>query len=371
MRCVKVLKMMNKLSDKPKIAIIGPYPPPYGGISVHIQRMHRYLQKNNVKHTIYTKTRKKEPDLICVVSMTGWLLKCLFAARKDVLHFHNIDQKARALIGLMGFLGRKVILTIHGRCINMQIEHGNWLQKKIIVWALKNITTIIIVDPKDKDLIMSLGIDSAKIKYIPAFIPPSVREGEVAETPLKVWDFIDSHKPVISANASAITFYKDQDLYGIDMCIDLCVRLKRDYPKIGLVFCLSQIKNDDYFNKMKQKINEREIGNNFLFHTKQCQMYPIIMKSDLCVRPTNIDGYAVSVAEAIYFGIPTVASDVCLRPKETILFRNRDIDDFTSKVRSVIDNHKQHKDRLKTIDLRNSAEELLKIYEELAGKSIL
>ena len=36
--------MKNK-NKKAKIAIIGPYPPPYGGISVHIQRALFYLDK--------------------------------------------------------------------------------------------------------------------------------------------------------------------------------------------------------------------------------------------------------------------------------------------------------------------------------------
>ena len=41
-----------------KINIIGPFPPPYGGISVHIKRMMLYLITNNVEVTIYNECRE-------------------------------------------------------------------------------------------------------------------------------------------------------------------------------------------------------------------------------------------------------------------------------------------------------------------------
>ena len=37
---------------------------------------------------------------------------------------------------------------------------------------------------------------------------------------------------------SRIAFHNGYDLYGIDMCIDLCANLKNSCPKIGFVFCL-------------------------------------------------------------------------------------------------------------------------------------
>ena len=36
-----------------KLAIFGPYPPPLGGISVHIQRMENFLLEKEIDYTIY------------------------------------------------------------------------------------------------------------------------------------------------------------------------------------------------------------------------------------------------------------------------------------------------------------------------------
>lgn len=359
---------MEKRNNNFKVAIIGSYPPPYGGISVHVQRMHHFLQKKSINHIIYTKIDTEKTDLIDIGKKKKWLLKYSLTAKENVLHFHSIDWRERVLIGMMGFFGKKVILTIHGESLNNQINQSSWLKKKILIWALKNIDNIIVVNPQIKSLLISLEVKSEMLECIPAFIPPTVKDEELAEIPQEVWAFIDNHTPVISANAFRISFYNNQDLYGIDMCIDLCANLKKHYPQIGFVFCLPDVGDYEYFNKMKQKIKEKDLGNNFLFQTKACQLYPIIMKSNIFVRPTNTDGYGVSIAEAVSFDVPAVASDVCDRPEGTILFKNRDIDDFTSKVKSVIDNYEQHKNKLKSTELENNVGKILEIYQKVAEK---
>ena len=105
-----------------------------------------------------------------------------------------------------------------------------------------------------------------------------------------------------------------------------------------------------------------------MFQTKACQFYPILLRSDIFVRPTNTDGFGVSIAEAIYFKVPAVASDVCQRPEGTILFRSRDIDDLTLKVKDVLDNHEREVAKLERVENVNSTDKIIKIYRKLAGE---
>lgn len=360
---------MGKRNSNLKIAIIGPYPPPYGGISIHVQRMHYFLQQErNIKHIVYTETDVEKADLFDIRRDKKWLLKYFFTAKENILHFHDISWKKRVLIGFMGFFGKKVVLTIHGESLNNQINQSNWIEKRLLVWALKNINIIIVVKANTKSFIMGLGVKNEKIEFIPTFIPPTVRDEDFAEIPQEVWTFIKRHSPIISANAFKIVFYNNEDLYGIDMCIELCDSLKSKYPKVGFIFCLPDIGDYDYFNKMKQRIKNKGIESNFLFQTKPCQMYPIIMKSDVFVRPTNTDGYGISVAEAIYFKIPAVASDVCMRTESTILFKNRDINEFILKVKMVLNNYEHYKNKLCGIELKDNVRKILKIYQKIAGR---
>ena len=358
---------MNK---KPKIALIGVYPPPYGGISVHIQRLNEQLEKKGFGCIIYDSGKNKDilqKNVKATKNTKGWVLKYFLNAKEDIVHNHGYEPKSMLLFSLFSIVRKKkVIFTFHSFRYN--IKNIGLLHKFIFWMAARANLYFIVVGPQIKEKIISLGIGPENIEVIPSFIPPAVREEDIAEIPQEVWDFIDSHSPVISANAFKISFYGNQDLYGIDLCIDLCADLKQYYPRIGLVFCLPDIGDYDYFRKMKQRIEEKGIENNFLFITEQYQFYPILMKSDVFVRPTNTDGYGVSIAEAIYFKVPAVASDVCQRPEGTITFKSRDTNEFTSKVKEVLDNYEEHKKRLEEVELEDNFEKIMKVYRKLEVK---
>jgi len=353
------------------IALLGSYPPPYGGVSIHIQRLKYELEKKGIKCVVYDFLGEKNvPDdsVVVVRNPKKWLLKYLFTAKEDIIHVHTSDWRLLAVIGLMHLIGKKTIISIHGESLKNSLIKGKWLQKLIIKFALKSSSFVIAVNTSIEQWCLSLGVKSDRVKVIPAFIPPNIKEEEIAEIPQEIWDFIENHSPIISANAFRIRFYNNQDLYGIDMCIDLCANLEQYYPKIGFVFCLPDVGDYEYFKKMKRKIVEKGIENNFLFITEQYQFYPILMKSDVFVRPTNTDGDAISIREALYLKIPVVASDIAPRPEGTILFKNRDINDFTSKVGDILDNYEWYKKKVEAVKLEDNFEKLMGVYQSIRKK---
>ncbi len=58
---------------------------------------------------------------------------------------------------------------------------------------------------------------------------------------------------------------------------------------------------------------------------------PLFEYIDIFLRPTNTDGDSLSIREAIYSGIPTIASDIVERPFGTITFKNRVVSDLFEK----------------------------------------
>lgn len=354
-----------------KIALIGAYPPPYGGITVHIQRLKEQLDKRGYEvkvYEIFKEGKSPQGNIARIKHVRRWLLKYLFTVKEDLIHLHAEAWQLRFMMGLMGLLGKKTVISIHSESLSDSLEQGSWFRRQLIGFALKRTSFIIAPNPKIKELVLSLGVKPEHTELIPPFIPPVVREEDIAEVPQKVWDFIKNHTPVVSANAFKIFFYLNQDLYGIDMCIDLCATLKDTHPQIGFVFYLPEIGDYEYFHKMKQRVAEKKIEDNFLFQTKPCPLYPIIMKSDVFVRPTNADGFGLSVAEAIYFKVPTVASNVCKRAEATVLFRSRDLNDFILKVKDVLDNYDKHKRLLEGVELENNIERIVKVYQRLCEK---
>jgi glycosyltransferase involved in cell wall biosynthesis len=231
---------------------------------------------------------------------------------------------------------------------------------------LKSAAHCIAVNLEIKRKLVSLGAMPEKVSIVSPYLPPVIKEEEIAAVPPEVWTFMANHTPLISANAFAIIRDKGEDLYGIDMCIELCAALKSIYPGVGLVFALPSIRDYEYFNELKRRISDKGIEDNFLFQTRPCQLYPVLMKSDIFVRPTTVDSYGVSIAESICFRVPAVASDVCMRPEGTVLFKSQDTADFIARVKSVWENYGYYKSKLESLQVTSPLDDILKIYRQVA-----
>jgi len=289
----------------------------------------------------------------------------IVSSGRKIIHFHNsgLGLKVLAILPLVKISGAKFIITYHS--LRDNVGHLNWFTRKAISIIFRSVSHFIASNPDIRQKLLLLSAAPERISVIPAFLPPTVKEQEIDEIPKEVWNFMDNHNPVISANAFRIILSEGQDRYGIDMCIDLCANLRSASPRIGFVFCLPDIGDYEYFSRMEQRIAQKRIGKSFLFVTKPYQFYPILMKSDVFVRPTNTDGDAVSLREALYFKVPSVASDAVPRPEGTILFENRDVGDFTSKVRHVLDNYEWYKNKLERIKTKDTFEEIWQVYQRV------
>jgi len=349
---------------KIKVALFGPYPPPYGGVSIHVQRLKNLLFEKNIQCMIYDTTQflcknGKSDDTY----IKKWPEILFFS--EGIVHIHNSGLnlfKIFFLSNLLTIKENKIIITYHS--LRDDIENQNWFKKKLLKLYLIHISHFIVANQKIKEKLIKLGVKTEKITVLPSFLPPKILKKDFEYIPSDILDFIKNHKPIISANASRIEFFENEDLYGIDMCIDLCINLKKKYPQIGFIFCLPSIGDNDYFAKMKNKITKNHIDNNFIFIPEQRQFCPIIMRSDIFVRPTNTDGDAVSLRESLYYKIPSVASDVIPRPKGANVFRNRDIGDFTLKVEKILENYGNYKKELENLEIDNNFAEIRDIYEK-------
>jgi glycosyltransferase involved in cell wall biosynthesis len=234
-----------------------------------------------------------------------------------------------------------------------------------LLFFLRRIPRIVVVGSRVRDLLLSLGIKPKRITEISAFIPPLETQEDFENIPAPTWNFVAEHQPVISTCAFQFGFYQGLEIYGVDMCIELCAELKKQYPRIGFVCAVPEIGDAKYFEEMQSRIKRRNIENNFHFILEPCEFYPLLLKSDVFVRPTCTDAYGVSIAEAIHFSIPAIASDVCERPQGTVLFKVRDQADFLEKVREVLKNPQAYRNRQGRGDGEGSFEKLLKLYERL------
>lgn len=336
-------EMTIKQSDSPaiqsmiRVVIAGTYPPPIGGISVHIKRLKQELDKLGVECIVYDlgASEYKNPGVVPMKTRV-WLVNCLLSAfNKQIVHYHEGGWKQRAILSLISKLSLiKTVYTFHS--LRDDMKSLGLLTRICIKLTLYFGDYFIAVSPEIHDKLTRLGASSEKIRIIPAFLPPRFEQSDFDAIGDYVWQFISEHFPIVTANAYRISFYQEEDLYGIDMCIKLCADLKHDFPTIGFVFCLPDIGDETYFQRLRNLLATEGLIDNFLFVTEQIAYYPILASADLFVRPTNTDGDAISIREALSLGTPVVCSDVVSRPDGVTLFKNRNTDDLLEKSRQIL-----------------------------------
>lgn len=352
-----------------KIVLIGTYPPPYGGISVHIKRMKQYLGKSGAQVVIYSES-KKEPASIKRIKTYKSFIFIIPFIRGDIFHFHTLNKKIRILLGFYKMLGKKIILTIHGESLNEQINGSNFLVRALLLKSLKKIDKIICVNPKNRNELLGLGFNQNKIVNIPSYIHPMEEKNDIDNIPKEIWSFMEKSDFLISANG-CIRFYNNEDLYGFDMLVELISKLNYSNIEAKLLVCVLDVQGQceeerNYYNKIKKSIEDLKLGEKIKFYeAENSEFYPILKKSKLFIRPTNTDGYGVSIAEAIYYKVPAIASDVCVRPQGTILFKARDKKSLYDKVTEVISRYDLYKDKVKKIKLQDNSFKILEVYKEV------
>lgn len=91
-----------------------------------------------------------------------------------------------------------------------------------------------------------------------------------------------------------------------------------------------------YVHRLIEQTQEKGVRDDLFFNREGGFFVPVIATADLFVWPTQTDGDANSIREALHLGVPVVATDAVERPVGTILFRTGDVGDFEVQVRSAL-----------------------------------
>ncbi len=346
------------------ITLIGSYPPPYGGVSVHIKRLRAFLERQGVDVTVLADPGSGSDGDRVIATRLGlpWYLRRVLPGERRLFHFHTsgIDSARLLAMSLLARCGRKVILTLHSLR-----EPAGGRYSRLTAAALRSFPRIICVGPAIHSRLLELGVPEARVDVIPPYLPPERTDEARRAIEPEVDRFLRSRRPIFTASAYRLIFHDHQDLYGLDLCIDLCCQLLPDHPQLGFVFALPEIGDEGYFAAMRERIAATGIGAHFCFARSATEYWPIIERSTILVRPTRSDSYGISVMEAIDLGVPAIASDVCYRAPGAILFRNRDFESLLETSRRVLGNIVEYRDALTGYRTGGSGEAILSLYREV------
>lgn len=325
---------------KQRIAILGSYPPPNTGITLHVKRLCALLDECQVPYVVYNATSSAGDGARVISVQRGrrtWLLKYLLCGREPVVYILSARLSAWIIGALMARLRHKRVLLRLRNDALLGWSNGGGLRKRLAAFALRRMHAVVGVNRVLCDAAVALGAAPERVHHFPGFLPPRADELDRSTVSARVWEFVAAHEPVLLANGK-VNFVAGIDLYGFDQIVELTATLRGAHPRIGTVICFAdhQPADEAYVDRLRAEANRRGIESHILFATEPGAMLPLLPACDVFIRPTVTDGDANSVREALACGVPTVASDVVERPDGVILFRCRDSSDLAEKVCGVL-----------------------------------
>lgn len=286
-----------------------------GGVSIHVERLLYWLQKNNF------------PFNFCDYKQDGLFKVVKKIIKHKVVHIHPSNPILRLFFVIVSkILGKKVIFTVHG-------DLGRFSRSK-------NIMDMISIRLCDIPIVINHGSYDQAIMWnnntrlLSAYIPP-FSDGYLPDYAINCIKLAKSDdKTIICTNASARSYTNDgKEIYGIDFLVDYF----SNHPEYFL--CIS-----DPSSQYTALFKDKNISN-ILFINEHHSFYAIMKMSDIMIRATATDGDSLSVREGLNLGIKVIATDCVSRPNGVILFKYEDVSTLecalntTAVTRSVDGSH--------------------------------
>lgn len=323
---------------KKRIAIIGPYKTNVGGVSIHLLRLTEMLKEfYDFDYIDESRNRTEGVFNFRTLNLVKYLSKVLKA---DVVHIHSGVTLLRIfhIIICRILLRKHVVVTVH-RDLNIE------KQKNLTRMLLRCCNRVILVNEVSYQFVKG-NQHGEKLMLLPAFLPPAKNEFKQLPLPLQVW--IDNvrnsteHSKIIASNAGQLAMHQGMDLYGLDMCIDAISQLNSETGKqqYYLIFVLaSSLKNPELLQSYKERLaSDTQLSEHVMIWEGGVSFVNLVEQSDLVVRPTNTDGDALTIREALWCGRSVLASDVVTRPEGTEVFKTRSLSSFVEKIKVLTNN---------------------------------
>lgn len=330
-------------NNKQKILILGVYPPPYGGISVHIKQLLEHLDLKNVDYNLFAANKVLPSQKICYFSSPLIKMWEIFKAKANLVLDYDTNYKIGYVRGwffkvlLHSFAikisGKKWVLVNFDGTFPDRINQFSYLGKQILRFLLNKVEIIISANDAITKTLISVGYPANRIKKVLPFLPPLEKNIKPA-VPKDLGKFMAEKRPILTATA-----YAYQRFYNIEILAQAMKRLIVTYPELGLILLMSdKIVDAQYQKEVQNLINDAVLQEKIFIARNIDEVHSILKGSSAFIRTALIDGDSVSVREALYFGVPTIATDTGFRPEGTILYKGGESNDLFEKVSQVLSN---------------------------------
>lgn len=300
-----------------KILLLGPYPPPHGGVSVHVAEARKRLEAAGVPCRVANidprapasgdyigiRTARELATVLWRHARGGWTLH---------LHTNGHNRKSWLIAlacGLAGRLGPGCALTLHSGMMPAYLAGGNFRRRALARSAARLYDAVVPVNEEIRAALAGLGVAPGRLRVIPAFLAP---DGSQLALPAALEERLSRFRPLLAATL----FFRPE--YGFEVLVSAVALLRRRWPGLGCAVMGS----GEQEAQAEALVEKEGLADSLMLlgDLPHATCLAVMRRAALFVRPTIKDGDATSVREALALGTPVVASNVGARPAGVLLF---------------------------------------------------
>jgi glycosyltransferase involved in cell wall biosynthesis len=310
---------------------IGPLPPPYGGVSVHLRRLASLLSERGVRVVVFCQEGADAVPGVEIIrlarfSLRGWLHAGGLRLDARVVHCHVGWYWSPALL-MAAVAGSRVVVTVHSEDQMDSLARYPWYHRLAsrLLFASPRARWIAVNAHIGEELVRR-GARAENVAIAPAYLPTTDEAAGFSTLPDELRAFASGHHPLLTVYGWRADAAEDgTDVYGFDLAIEALTHLRAIRPWCGLVVLVPSGEPADRVSAMRREIEERGLGDSAcLWSAPLADPTPLWLATDVYLRPSRTDGDAVSVREVLALGGTVVASDCSCRPTGVRLFASGD-----------------------------------------------
>lgn len=310
-----------------RIVVLGPLPPPFGGVSLHIVRFLELLKAEGVaaRALPYTGITRRgraakvlqAAKMLLAINLRAW------SPSGAVLHIHYGGLGYfLALTPLLAISRARKVITFHSVRVLQDLERRPGWVRRFALSLLDRFALFVAVRGEIGDALRTLGLDGPEVTVMPAFLPPAPAEQDLSRLPPAM-----AADLVAAQNAGRIQIccgayylgpgYGHDDIYGVERLLGAlggCASL----PQGGLDLWVLVSNRPQSTEQLRAEAAVLAAAAGLAtvrlhLHFGRPLM-PVMSRCSGFVRPSSEDGDSVAIREALALGLPVLASDVVARP---------------------------------------------------------
>jgi hypothetical protein len=323
-------------TEGPKVLVVGDFPPPYGGVAVHVELLQRAVRARGGICDVLDIGKGQLPA-DGVVPAGGYLSFALVLARYALrgyrIHVHTSGANPKswmlaAACAAAGKLSRAApIVTFHSGLGPAWLAQDA-LRARVACAVGNSFGVAIAVSDEIRAALVSCGVSRDKIEVLQAFSPSDLEPGA---PPCGFRELRAEAAPLYCAMLAP------GDVYGTEPLLRAFASVHAVEPRARLA--LYGPGTLDLAQTIVRLCGPASAAVKAFGELHRPQALALIAGCDVFVRPTLADGDSVSVREAVALGRTVVATSVGTRPPEARLVLPGDIAALVGALRDAGSEH--------------------------------